>query len=78
MPDASDFDAIVANINVDEPDDVLDVTTLSRAELAQRYNAARRQLTELNEPVHPLTDRGRQLHSERGALRIELRKRGML
>lgn len=79
MPDTGDpFDDLVANLNISEPDDVLDVTSLSNRDLIQRYNAVRRELTDMNEPIHALTAHGRELHSERGALRIELAKRGLL
>jgi hypothetical protein len=80
VPETSDdpFDAIVADLDFDVPTDITDVTKLSSKDLAQRYNEVRSALKAINEPIHALTERGRQLHSERGALRIELRRRNML
>lgn len=70
---AKDLEAQLADIA--EPT-VVDVTTLNVAELVTRLEETRQNLFKLGEMLDPKTDQGRELHSTRAALLIELRKRG--
>lgn len=54
------------------------VTTLNDAELSSRYNEVREQLMDMGEMINCSTQTGRDLHSQRAAYIIELRRRGLL
>ena len=70
--DLSHLEAQLADIGIPDVDDV---TSLSDAELSFRLNGIRQRLLGLGEMVAPTTDQGRALHSERGALLLEMRRR---
>lgn len=85
MPTMDDpFDAIVAGLDLEEPDDVLDVTTLSDLDLVDLAANVRQDLLEsgqmpadLKECAIDATDEGRRLHSLRVALEVEMTRRGL-
>ena len=57
---------------------VVNVTLLSDDALLTEFNAVTEEIKERREVLSPATDRGRELHSLRAALNIELRQRGIL
>lgn len=59
-------------------DDVQDVTALDTHDLMTRYHAVERELRTLQELHFPRTREGRDLHSERAAYQVELRKRHLM
>jgi len=61
---------------VDE--DAVDVTKLGDEELLRQFGDLTSELQERHEVLNPTTDRGREIHSIRGAMSIELRERGLL
>lgn len=63
--------------DLDEPADVIDVTVISNHEIMIRFSRVRERLYELNEMEHPSTDEGRELHSLRSAILVEMSKRGL-
>lgn len=85
MPTMDDpFDQIVAGLDLEEPTDVVDVTTLSDLDLVDLYANVRQDLlgsgqmpADLKECVVDATDEGRSLHSLRVALEVEMRKRDL-
>lgn len=56
---------------------IVDFTKLSDLEVSTLFSDVRTELIKTDEMLHPTTDEGRRLHSERLALLIEMRKRGM-
>lgn len=54
------------------------VSTLRDGELLQQFVEVKEELDELGEKRHPVTQKGRDLHSRYGALKIEIHKRGLL
>lgn len=54
------------------------VTILDDAELSKRYNETRDELIKRGEMIKCTTQTGRDLHSQRAAYIIELRKRGLM
>lgn len=79
MSDSIDWDALESEMAVhpeDEP--VIDITALGDIELLDSFHAVDRELRGLSEMLHPRTDRGRELHSLRAALRITLALRGLM
>jgi hypothetical protein len=54
------------------------VAVLNDAELSSRYNEVREELMKRGEMINPTTQIGRDLHSQRGAYIIELRRRGLM
>ena len=72
MVEALDLDDITAS--ADGPP----VTELSDVELLREFQYLRVELMELRELVYPTTQRGRDLHSRRGACQLELRNRGVI
>lgn len=84
-----DDDAVLAGLfgqlgDLDEPTDTVDFTKLTDLEISERFNAVRDRLNELDQ-MHSdtglskvaSTPEGRELHSERAALLVEMSKRGM-
>lgn len=59
------------------PTDVVSVCMLDELGLSRRFNEVRQALLNMSEMVDPKTEKGRELHSERAALIIEMRRRGM-
>lgn len=71
------FNMLVADLEVETPTDVIDLTTLTDLELSNRFNEVRDALLAIEE-MHPdatVTPEGRELHSIRAACLIELRRR---
>lgn len=81
-PDVDEeFQRLVGSLDLSDigpmiPDVV--VTTLDDAELSSRYNETREKLMEMGEMINCSTQTGRDLHSQRAAYIIELRRRGLL
>ncbi len=79
------FDALVADLNFDEPDDVVDVTTLDDLALVDMFAKVRSELLETNQMTADseelssvdATDEGRTLHSLRVGLLVEMTRRGL-
>lgn len=55
----------------------VNVATLSDLELSKRFNEVKQELLERGEMIETNTQTGRDLHSQRAAYLIELRKRGL-
>lgn len=58
--------------------DVDNVTELGNEELLTRFHKATEDLRALGQMLRPTTSEGRDLHSMRAALRVELAKRKMM
>lgn len=80
-----DLTALMAQLDdLAEPDDVVDFTKLSDVQVSERFNEVRDRLLQLDQ-MHSdtglskveSTPEGRDLHSERAALLVEMSKRGM-
>lgn len=80
--DAGDADEIfaglMAGLDLQEPVDTVNVALLDEVELSKRYNAVKQSLLERGEMLNPKTQEGRDLHSERAAYLLELRRRRMI
>jgi hypothetical protein len=79
-PDAI-FTAIMENESFDtDTTDVQDVTVLDDLALLNQWHTINDQLRDLGEQLQlsTSTDEGRELHSRRAAIRIELAKRNLL
>lgn len=78
--DDFDFDALEAEMREAFPNttDIVNVQLLDEAELVDRYHAVTNALMERHEALHQTTDEGRDLHSMRTALRVEMSRRGLL
>lgn len=74
-----EFNKLMAGITLDLPDarDIVNVSLLSDVELSSRYNQCRQDLLAIGEMMEPKTDKGRELHSERAAYIVEMRRRRM-
>lgn len=86
MPTMDDpFDSIVAGLDIEEPDDVVDVTALSDLDLVDLAAKTRQDLLRSHQmtaddrmlSVEQGTEEGRRLHSLRVAIQVELNKRGL-
>lgn len=73
------FDDIVAGLDLsfDEGEVELRVDMLDTPELVRKYNSVRSQLKAMHEEHYPKTQAARDLHSQRVALMVELRNRGL-
>lgn len=67
--DLSDIGPMIPDVNV---------TLLDDAELSRRFNEVREDLMARGEMINCKTQTGRDLHSQRAAYIIELRKRGLM
>lgn len=77
--DADDiFAGMMADLDLQEPTDIVNVALLDEVELSKRFNAVKQQLLERGEMLKPKTQEGRDLHSERAAYLLELRRRRMV
>lgn len=72
-----DMMAMIDGLDLTEPDFTGNVQNLSKLELATRYSAVQQELLQLGQLLEATTDQGKTLHSEHGALLIELHRRGM-
>lgn len=73
-----DFFEIVNGLDLTEPEEVVDFSKLPTTELLDIYTTVTQDLLGLGETIHPTTDKGRELHSRRAAMSVELRLRGLL
>jgi hypothetical protein len=69
-----DFDPSLADLFVDTPE-VVDVVSLADTDLLDKYFDCDDKLLALREVRFPRTDRGREIHSLRAALRVEMLRR---
>lgn len=58
--------------------DVIDVTKLDDEALRSQFNSLTEKIKARREVIEPRTDEGRELHSLRAAMSVELRQRGLL
>lgn len=72
---SDDFDSIIEGLEIEDPDDVLDVTTLSVPELVELKVKLERELFELQQALMPKTQEARDKHSLRNAVQLELNSR---
>jgi hypothetical protein len=74
-----DMMAMIDRLDLAEPETgaYLDVRDLDNMELATRYSAVQQELLRLGQLLEATTDQGKTLHSEHGALLVELHRRGM-
>lgn len=82
MPVLDDDDDILKQLaaqlgTLEEPEDVEDVTKIPDPELGVRVQEIDAQLVEAGQLLQPTTQEARDLHSLRGALLIEMSKRGL-
>lgn len=80
MSNTDPFDAIVADLDfaIETPEDVVDATALSDPDLAVTLSRCKQELLKLGEMLSPRSERGRELHSERVSLVVEMRRRKLL
>lgn len=79
LPDPDDaFRALMQDVDIPIPTDVVNVSLLDEAELNKRFTFCKQELYEMGEMLRPKTERGRELHSERAAYLVEMRRRGMV
>lgn len=76
-PDPNDFDWSALEFEFTEPTDILDVTALSDVELLNLERELVEQLKQRGEMLNTTTDEGREIHSRRAAVRIELARRNL-
>lgn len=60
-----------------EPDEVDDVTAMPMEKVIKRYNQLTEELLQIGEALHPRTQYGRDLHSERAAYQLRMKKEGL-
>lgn len=72
-----DWSAAEAELDSTEPE-VEDASKLTDMELLSRFAAVDAELRNLSEMLHPRTDRGRELHSVRVSLKVNLVERGLM
>lgn len=73
--DWSQFDDIDSDVDALG---VLNVTTLETMELLNRFQQLTEELKDREEALRPRTQEARELHSQRAAMLIELRNRGIM
>lgn len=77
-PDPDDFDWSSLEFELEEPEDVVDVTSLSDVELLDLERDLVEKLRGLHQMIKSsTTDEGREIHSLRAAARIELARRNI-
>jgi hypothetical protein len=77
-PDADDeFKRLMEGLELEAPINVEDVSLLTEVELSSRFNKVRQDLLARGEMIDPKTDTGREMHSQRTAYMLEMRRRGM-
>lgn len=72
-----EFMKLVGQLDIDEGIVDVNVALLDDMELSKRFSEVKQALLGRGEMVDPKTQTGRDLHSERGAYLIELRRRGL-
>ena len=70
------FFDIVHSLEIDEPEDLVDVTKLSVQELLSKFDDINEELFEIGQALKPTTQQARDLHSLRSAIYVEIQKRG--
>lgn len=79
LPDPDEtFRALMQDVDIPIPTDVVNVALLNEAELNTRLTQIKQELYNLKEMWHPRTEKGRDLHSQRNAITVEMRKRGLM
>lgn len=77
-PDMDDeFRKLIERADLAAPLNVENVALLNDVELSSRYNSVRQELLSRGEMMMAKTETGRELHSQRTAYLIEMRKRRM-
>ena len=76
--DGIDWSALEDVFKSVDREDVLDVSSTPSDILLDRFHDLDQLLLDLGQVRNPSTTEGRELHSERAAISIELRKRGIL
>jgi hypothetical protein len=80
--DGFDFEALAAEMEAEFGDpndtDVVNVQRLDTEGLSARYHDVTNELLEMGEALKPRTAEGRELHSLRAALWVEMTHRGLL
>jgi hypothetical protein len=82
LPPPEDSEDVLAYLeaqlsDVEIPTDVENVKEVSSPDLGEQLAALDRQLSQMGELLHPRTQEGRDLHSKRAALLVEMRNRGL-
>ena len=72
---SDDFESIIEGLEIEEPDDVVNVQELSTEELINYKIRLEKELFEREEALNPKTQRGRDAHSLRNAVNLELDRR---
>lgn len=76
-----DFERLVAGIDVDPEaiESTFDYSTMDSMDLAEKEAEIKQELLKIGEytTLNPATQQARDLHSQRVAIRIELRRRGL-
>jgi hypothetical protein len=75
VADDEAFRALMADLVLDEPSDVINVRELGVAEIIQGLSRINEELGDRHELLNPTTDRSRELHSLRTAYRLEMKRR---
>jgi hypothetical protein len=78
LRDEIDWDSIMVEVPDYSTGDFNSVVLLSDGELVERFHEYTSELKRRGELINPTTDTGRDLHSQRGSIRIELSKRNLL
>lgn len=73
---SSDMEAMIEALGIEAPSTEVNVSLLSEPELSKRLTHVTQDLLNRGEVLKPTTETGRDLHSERSAYILELRKRG--
>ena len=72
------FKRLVSNINITIPSDVVDYVAMNKQQLLVEFNKVKMRLYHIGELLLPLSEEGRDLHSQYHALLFELKKRKVL
>lgn len=75
--DDDEFTRLVGQLDIDPSIIDVNVTTLDDLELNRRFTEVKQELLNRKEMIDAKTQTGRDLHSQRAAYLIELRKRGL-
>jgi len=70
------FYDIVSNLEIEEPEDLIDVSKLSIQELLSKFDDINNQLFKMGQALKPTNQEARDLHSLRSAIYVEIQKRG--
>jgi len=70
------FYDIVSSLEIQEPEDLIDVSKLSVQELLSQFDDINNKLFEMGQALKPSNQEARDLHSLRSAIYVEIQKRG--